>query len=258
MKESQKPGSGAGAAFDVPSPFTLHPSPFVASGILPRVIHLGSIGGTSIDLDFSFLILVAFFVFFRLDAQQNIAQALMWAPILFISVLIHELAHAGTIGLFGYGSSHIVLTGYGGVTINGRRAKAWQDMLISFAGPAASVVLAFAIWGLIQSAPRAMADPMLRAMLPALIYANAFWAILNLIPVSPLDGGHVVRNFFRIFLSERLAFTISVWIGMVVGAACVAACLFLRQFFIALFLAFYVWRNFQLWREFQKSGMTGE
>jgi Zn-dependent protease len=221
------------------------------------VIHLGSIGGTSIDLDFSFLILVAFFVFMRLDAQQNVPQALMWAPILFISVLIHELAHAGTIGIFGYGSSHIILTGYGGVTINGRRAKAWQDMLISFAGPAASVALAIGVFALMRSVPRAMTDPMLSAMLPALVYANVLWAILNLLPVSPLDGGHVVRNLLRIFLSERLAFTLAVWIGMVVGAAAIVVTLYLRQYFIALFLAFYVWRNIQAWMEFQRSGMTG-
>jgi stage IV sporulation protein FB len=222
------------------------------------VIHLGSIGGTSIDLDFSFLILVVFFVFMNMDAQQNVALALMWAPIVFISVLIHEFAHAGTIGMFGYGSSHIVLTGYGGVTINSRRAKPWQDMLISFAGPASSFALALGVNTLIHGVPRATADPMLRAMLPALVTVNVLWGILNLIPVSPLDGGHVVRNFFRMFLRERTAFVLSVWIGIVVGAVAVAVSVFLTIYFAAIFLAFYVWRNIQLWQEFRKSGMTGE
>ena len=48
---------------------------------------------------------------------------------------MHELAHAGTIGAFGFGPSRIILAGLGGVTFNERRAKPWQDLLISLAGP---------------------------------------------------------------------------------------------------------------------------
>src|SRR5260370_786130 len=114
---------------------------------LPTVgrIHLGSILGTTITLDFSFLILVALFVMVNLD-QSGPQYALLWIPILFISILFHELAHAAMIGVFGYGPSQIVLQGVGGVTINERRARPWQDLLISSAGPASSVLLASVVW----------------------------------------------------------------------------------------------------------------
>ena len=59
------------------------------------MLHLGSISRTSIDIDFSFFILIVFFVVMSYDPNVGIEYALLWAPVLFISVLVHELAHAG-------------------------------------------------------------------------------------------------------------------------------------------------------------------
>src|SRR5687768_10596811 len=108
------------------------------------MLHLGSIRGTSIDVDVNFLFLILFFVVMNYNPAQGIHFALLWIPILFLSVLIHELAHAAMIGALGFGSSQVLLTGMGGVTMNSRRAKPWQDLLISLAGPVSSFIL----WGL--------------------------------------------------------------------------------------------------------------
>src|ERR1041385_250586 len=108
-------------------------------------IHLGTILGTTIALDFSFLILIAFFVFSSTE-QMGMPGALLWIPVILISILFHELAHAAMIGILGHGSSEIVLEGIGGVTINQRRSPPWQDMIISAAGPAASFLLAWLIY----------------------------------------------------------------------------------------------------------------
>src|SRR5512147_2469429 len=125
------------------------------------MLHLGSIGGTSIDVDFTFLLLIFLFGASTYDPQRGIAYSLIWAPVLFISVLLHELAHAGTIAAFGYGSSHVVLGGMGGVTINERHAKPWQDMLISAAGPFASFVLAGVCLMIANRVAYVHQDPML-------------------------------------------------------------------------------------------------
>jgi len=115
-------------------------------------IHLGSILGTTITLDFSFLLVVAFFVV--TDVQRaGMRYALLWIPVLFLSVLLHELAHAGTIGAFGFGPSQIVLEGIGGVTINQRKARPWQDLIISAAGPVSSFLLAWGIEALFAATP---------------------------------------------------------------------------------------------------------
>src|SRR5436305_7208842 len=108
-------------------------------------IHLGTIFGTTIALDFSFLILIAFFVLSSADAY-GMPGALLWVPVILVSILFHEFAHAAMIGILGHGSSEIVLEGIGGVTINQRQSRPWQDMLISAAGPAASFLLAWLVF----------------------------------------------------------------------------------------------------------------
>ena len=219
------------------------------------MLHLGSIRGTSIDIDFSFFILILLFVALNYNPQLGIQYALLWIPVIFISVLIHELAHAAMIGIFGFGSSQIILGGMGGVTINSRQARPWQDMLISVAGPASSFGLGFLTWGIMIGAPQYQNDPMLKALLPVLVYANIGWGLFNLIPTPPLDGGHATRDFFRMFLSERTAFIVATWIAIIVGGA-IAVWFFVgrKQFFIAFYIAWFVFMAFQRWQDFQKYG----
>ena len=222
------------------------------------MFSLGSIGGTKIDVDFNFLILVLLFVVINYDQQVGIQYALIWIPILFVSVLIHELAHAAMIALFGFGASHVILTGMGGVTVNQRRAKPWQDVLISLAGPASSFGLMFLSEWIFNHVQVARTDAMLFALLPRMYYANYFWGLFNLIPVAPLDGGHAVREFLNIFLPDRSSFVIYVWIAMIVGAG-VAIYMFKEgNYFIALYIAWFVYIAFEQWQHFRRSGTPGD
>jgi Zn-dependent protease len=222
------------------------------------MLHLGSIRRTSIDVDFSFLILVGLFVALNYDAKLGIQYALLWIPIVFISVLIHELAHAAAIGILGFGSSQIVLGGMGGVTINQRKARPWQDLIISISGPASS----FAMWLLARwifaNVAFAQNDRMLHAMLPLLAWANLAWGIFNLIPVPPLDGGHATREFFRMFLSERNAFVVAIWIAIVGGGAIAVLAFYFGAFFVALYIAWFVFLAFQQWQYFRQHGTPGD
>lgn len=222
------------------------------------MFHLGSIGGTSIDVDFSFLMLIVLFVLTNHDPNQPFQYALVWAPIVFVSVLVHEMAHAAAIALFGYGSSRIVLGGMGGVTISSRRARPWHDMVISLAGPIASFLMAWLTRVMMLNLAAASTDAMLVVLLPKLYWANIAWGIFNLLPVSPLDGGHAVRNFLRTFLKERPAFIIAVWIAMIGGTGFVVLSLVGRQFFIALLIGWFVYLNFQQWQLFKERGIPGD
>jgi Zn-dependent protease len=222
------------------------------------MLHLGSIGGTTIDVDFNFGFLVLLFVILNYNAAMGIQYALLWIPILFLSVLVHELAHAGMIALFGFGASQIVLTGMGGVTINRRRARPWQDLLISIAGPASSFGLYFLCLWIMTTTRIAYTDRMLAALLPAMAWANQAWGLFNLIPVPPLDGGHAVRDFFRMFLSERNAFVIAIWIAIVGGGLVAALLLMQRSWFIALYIAWFVYMAFQQWVYFKRHGVPGD
>lgn len=218
-------------------------------------IHLGTIFGTTITLDFSFLILIVFFVMTDIQAA-GMRYALLWIPVLLISILFHELAHAATIGALGFGSSAIILAGMGGATYNERRARPWQDLLISAAGPLSSFLLAWLITLLIANVPAASGDPFLVALLPLLARANWWWGIFNLLPIGPLDGNGILRNFFRLFLQERPAFIISIWISILVGAGIFVLSLLARQIFIAILVAWYVWTSWTQWQFFRSHNRT--
>lgn len=222
------------------------------------MLHLGSIRGTSIDVDLSFFILCLFFVATNYDAERGIQYALIWIPVLFISILIHELAHAGTIGLFGYGSSHVVLGGMGGVTINERRSRPIHDMLISLAGPFSSFALAFALRAALPRVEFLHTDRMMIVLVPMLIWANFAWGIFNLVPISPLDGGRAVRSFLSTFLTDRTSFQISVWIGMIVGLLVVVWGIRTRSFFLVFLIGFFVYRNYVAWQYFREHGVPGD
>ncbi|HEX7154174.1 MAG TPA: site-2 protease family protein [Thermoanaerobaculia bacterium] len=223
------------------------------------MLHLGTIRGTTIAIDFSFIILCIFFVVMNFNAQRGIQYALLWVPILFISVLVHEAAHASMFGLFGYGSSEIVLGGMGGHTLNRNvHTKAWHDLLISAAGPLSNFGLTALAWVVMRNTGL-MADPFFNALLPLLLWVNVFWGVFNLIPLKPLDGGHAIRSFTRLFMSDRKSFVVSIWIGIVVGSICaLAAAVLTRQYFIALFIAWYVFMNFQAWQDFKERGYPGD
>ena len=221
------------------------------------MIHLGSIGRTSIDVDVSFLIIMGLFVASFYNKETGLKYALLWAPVLFLSVLLHELAHAATIAAFGYGGSQIVLGGMGGVTMNKRQARPWQDMIISAAGPASSFVIAWLCALFAAKTSIATSDPMLHAFIPLLYQANIWWGIFNLIPLNPLDGGHIVLNFFLMFLKRGLAFTIAVWIGMIAGVGIVVLGIRVGFYLIALLIAWYVFINFQQWKQYRKGGFPG-
>ncbi|MFL6246440.1 MAG: site-2 protease family protein [Thermoanaerobaculia bacterium] len=223
------------------------------------MLHLGSIGKTSIDVDFSFFILVGLFVILNYNEQKGIEYALIWIPILFVSVLFHEFAHAAAIGVFGFGASHIVLGGMGGHTANEnmRNARPWQDVVISVAGPISNFLLALACWYFLGTRVGST-DKMLVVLLPTMAEASIWWGMLNLIPVPPLDGGHATRSFFRMFLTDRTSFVISTWIALIVGGAVALWGFREGQFFLAFFLLMMLFAVWQRWQYFREHGIPGD
>jgi len=218
-------------------------------------IHLGTILGTTIALDFSFLILIAFFVITSLDTS-GMPGALLWVPVIFISILFHELAHAAMIAILGYGPSEILLGSMGGLTINKRESRPWQDMLISAAGPASSFLLVWIVVVLWQKVPYLSQDRFFREIYPFLVRANILWGFFNLLPVIPLDGSGVVRNFLRMIAREQTSFVITVWLSMITAAGVIVWALVAKQWFIGILLGWMLFMNWQRWEFYRKTNRT--
>lgn len=120
------------------------------------------------------------------------AMAFVSGLLFFLSILLHELAHSVVAKAFGIPVKGITLFILGGVSQITREApKARQELLMAFAGPATSFVLA----GLALLAWTA-AGP---GQTPVTIILEWLWLMnfglgaFNMVPGFPLDGGRVLR-----------------------------------------------------------------
>lgn len=169
----------------------------------------------------------------------SIPGTLVWMGVIFISVLIHELGHALTALSFGQ-QSEIELHGLGGVTRRrGPPIKLWQEFLIVLNGPLAGFLLfAFAYQIRLMLGEQPMSLPIYALQIT--IYVNLFWTIVNLLPVHPLDGGHLLRivleglfGFRGVKVSLFISMVLSGVIGLLfikVGALLIAVLFFMLTF----------------------------
>jgi Zn-dependent protease len=123
----------------------------------------------------------------RLPTQ--VAVALIWTGIVFVSVLFHELGHAVSMRAYQYQPS-IQLVMLGGFTSpNSPAPLPWRrDVVTTLAGPFFGAALALLCYGLLRLGP----GDVLSYVFETAWRANLAWAIFNMVPVLPLDGGRVV------------------------------------------------------------------
>jgi stage IV sporulation protein FB len=138
---------------------------------------------------------------------------LLWIGCVFVSILVHEFGHVLMGRWFGSRDQYIVLYSFGGLAIGIHVRQRYQRILVSFAGPLAQflllglVLLAWYLlfWtdGGLEEIPRRKQMPMLMIMLFMLGEINLFWPILNLLPIWPLDGGQIAREFCQMIWPEQ-------------------------------------------------------
>jgi Zn-dependent protease/CBS domain-containing protein len=165
-------------------------------------IPIGRIFGISIDLDYSWFLIIALLAwslassyypaeFHGWSTGEYWALGFITAVLLFVSVLIHELAHSVVAQRFGISVPRITLFLFGGVSQlatepPGPSAEFW----ISVVGPLTSLALAAFCWEL---EPLVFVSQPLLALAQYLALLNLLLALFNLIPGFPLDGGRVFR-----------------------------------------------------------------
>ncbi len=113
-----------------------------------------------------------------------------FAVVLLISVLLHELAHAGAARRFGIAAHEISLTLIGGHTELGRTRTPGSSALIAVVGPLTNAAIALVAWGAMAAVPP---DGLLALLLLVTASVNGFVALLNLLPGLPLDGGRLLE-----------------------------------------------------------------
>ena len=113
-----------------------------------------------------------------------------WFAIASISVLVHELGHAAAFKAFG-ASPSIVLHGLGGLTSAQADLSPPRSIVVSLAGPLATLV-PFGIPAMALAMSGSVTGDVGQTILNQVLFVNVVWAVLNLMPVLPLDGGNVM------------------------------------------------------------------
>jgi len=169
-------------------------------------ITLGRLFGIAVGLHYSWLIIA---VLITLSLKSHFgatdpgwSPATVWtaavvtAALFFMSIVVHELAHALTARARGVSVRSITLFALGGVaTMDNPPPDAKTEFWIAIAGPLASLAIGLGCYALAASlgwAPDADVVPS-TAVLGWLGYINVALALFNLIPGFPLDGGRILR-----------------------------------------------------------------
>lgn len=181
-----------------------------------------------------------------------------WIGIVFVNLLFHEMGHALMFRFAGQRSA-IVLHAFGGFTVptgGGRRQMSkGMSIAVSLAGVGVQLLFLYlparllkdSTWGQEQ-----LVDFVINGgfnwwpILDYMQFVSLWWAVLNLLPIRPLDGGHVAEEL----LGFENACKLSIGVGAV--AALVAAVQW--SFFTGIFLGMFAFLNY---RELQEGRSTG-
>lgn len=144
-----------------------------------------------------------------LPRWQMLAGALLTTLLLFASIIIHELAHAGAAKLEGIETLEIRLHFFGGwAKLASQPQKPMAEFRIVVMGPVSSFLLS-----LIFLAGRQIAlafDPersLGSEIFSYLFLGNLLLAMFNLLPGLPLDGGRAFRAWLWHWKKDHLAAT---------------------------------------------------
>ena len=211
-------------------------------------------------------------------------QLAIWATVLFVSILVHELGHAFMQRHFG-GRPSITLYAMGGLASCGdcdRQTR--SQVLISLAGPFAGFLLALAVVMAVRLAghPIGLLGPWTEPspesvgmgrvsllsipvvtifwlsfesssanyMVCQLLWVNILWGCVNLLPIYPLDGGHVSRELCQIGRPRQ-----GIVLSLRISAFCAGAMAILGfvsgSLFIALFFGYFAYTSYQVLKAYQ-------
>jgi Zn-dependent protease len=175
---------------------------------------------------------------FSADTPQQMQRLLVWVLVALVSILIHELGHAFTMRRLGDPRVIITLHSFGGFAAGTRRLTRVQDVFVSAAGPLVQILAGLAVGGVLRIwAPE---NFLMRIALGSFEFISVRWALLNLLPIIPLDGGRISLALFGP-RREKIALGISLVVAVGLGVWAISA----EWYFAAIILALLAFNNFK-------------
>lgn len=163
-------------------------------GTVSRPIYLFTLKEIPVFVDVWYLGLMGYYLFLSGGGLQ---LSLIWCVCVTLSLLIHEFGH-GLVARHYSLKPQVMLHAFGGLCSHDRAQRDRHDVWIIAAGPGIELVFGGLIWGaremILHTAPAFFVQyPLAWTVAHYLIYINVFWALVNLVPLFPLDGGQLFR-----------------------------------------------------------------
>src|ERR1700742_3240336 len=167
-----------------------------------------------------FIIIYANDLSSSLSGSTRYVVAAAFVVLLYVSVLVHELAHSVVARGYGLPVRRILLYPLGGISEIEREAPTpGREFAVAGVGPALSLILGAAGWGLVQLVPYGVTGAVIRQ----LMVANILVGLFNLLPGLPLDGGRMLRAvIWKITKKPTTATIAAAWVGRVLALAVLA------------------------------------
>lgn len=162
-----------------------------------------------------------------------IAYDIVFLLILILSIFLHELGHAWGCRVQGVSVRRIMIYGGGGFCEHDPATRS-EDELIVAMGP----IVNLALWAICSLLTPYAANPDLSWALEAAADVNIILAVLNMLPVMPLDGGQLFQLALMRILPAPLATRICGGVGLLIALAWIPmmiACMYYFGFFLLFF-----------------------
>ncbi len=188
-----------------------------------------------------------FFLISLLALQtRDVPGAAIWAGLVFMGVLVHELGHAMAMRANGFSPS-ITLHGLGGFTAfnQGANPTPKQNFFITLAGPMAGLTLGGIALLVDHFVP--VQSPYLAMAIDDAKRINIFWSVINLLPILPWDGGLILDSALQWRTQKARAHIVAIC-SMVGGGLILAYAIKERQLFFGYFGAMGVWHGYNRWK----------
>ena len=153
-----------------------------------------------------------------LHGSTRFIVAAAFVVLLYVSVLLHELSHSLVARSYGLPVRRILLYPLGGFSeIEREPPTPGREFVVSAAGPALSLALAAAGYGLMHVVSP---DTITGNLVHQLMWANLVVGIFNLLPGLPLDGGRMLRAVIWKLTGRQSTATIAAaWAGRVLAVS---------------------------------------
>lgn len=201
----------------------------------PKPFYLGRVFGIPIYAHYSWLPVFPFYAWAiasgllprqapGLSAVQYWTLGVLTTILLFVSVLVHELAHATMARAEGLGTGNITLYMFGGLaSLNGQPAVPSSEFKIAVVGPAASFLIGTIFFLADEAFLHGTSHRAIGQVLRHLGVINWFLAGFNILPGMPLDGGRVLRALlWRFNKNFRASTQIAIRSGVMIAITLVA------------------------------------